>query len=128
MKHFATTKRLAVATLFTVISTTVIAEEPQLDGELDVITMYRTLNATTWDYYKWTWKENHDGMQLEQLIATDLSKGPRGTKENLFVAQAYIPPEHYRGELAKSWSLKKDPLRLEFKLRKGVYWAPKPGG
>jgi peptide/nickel transport system substrate-binding protein len=127
MKILATMTRIAATALLTAISSVAVADEPQLDGTVNVISVYRTLNATTWDYYKWTWKENHDGMQLDHLIAGDLAKGPRGSKENLFVAQAYIPPEHYRGELAESWALKKDPLRLEFKLRKGVYWPHKPG-
>ena len=114
MKNLAKITRVAATALVTAIGTTAVAEEPQLDGTVNVITVYRTLNATTWDYYKWTWKENHDGMQLDHLIAGDLAKGPRGSKENLFVAQAYIPPEHYRGELAENWALKKNPLRLEF--------------
>jgi peptide/nickel transport system substrate-binding protein len=102
-------------------------EEPQLGGNVNVITMYRTLDATTWDYHKWTWKMNHDGLHIDQLVAGDLSKGPRGTKENSFVASDYIPEEQYRGELAESWEVKQNPLRLVFKIRKGVHWPEKPG-
>ncbi len=127
MKIVATISRIALVASAMTINGTSVAEEPQLGGTVNVVTVFRTLNPTTWDYYKWTWKANHDGMHLDHLIAGDLSKGPRGSKENLFVAQAYIPPEHYRGELAESWSLKKNPLRLGFKLRKGVYWPDKPG-
>ena len=103
------------------------AEEPKLGGTVNVISVYRTLNVTTWDYFKWTWKQNHDGLQLDHLLAGDLMKGPRGSNENSFVAQAYIPPQHYRGELAESFELKKDPLRLVFNLRQGVYWPAKEG-
>ncbi|MBA1146950.1 ABC transporter substrate-binding protein [Ectothiorhodospiraceae bacterium WFHF3C12] len=103
------------------------AEEPQLGGELNIVTMYRTINPTTWDYQKWTWKANHDGNQMDHLIRGDLDKGPRGTDENSFVAQAYIPREHYEGDLAESWELKEDPLRLVFNIRKGVYWPAKEG-
>lgn len=117
----------AVAAALAASSGAMAQEEPQLGGTVNVITMYRTLDATTWDYQKWTWKENHDGLHVDHLIAGDLSKGPRGTNENSFVASDYIPEEHYRGELAESWELKKDPLRLVFNLRKGVYWPAKEG-
>ena len=127
MTNLTSMMRVAAIALPSVVGGIVLAAPPQLDGTVNVITVYRAINATTWDYYKWTWKENHDGMQLDHLIAGDPAKGPRGTKENLIVAQAYIPPEHYRGGLAESWTLKNNPLRLEFKLRKGVYWAAKPG-
>lgn len=99
-----------------------------LDGTVDVITMYRTLDPTTWDYHNWTWKENHDGLQLDHLIAGDVDKyGPRGTGVNPFIAADYIPREQYRGELATEWALKEDPLRIEFKLREDVYWPETPG-
>ena len=103
------------------------AEEPQTGGTVNVISYYRTINALTWDYQKWIWKENHDGLHLDQLFAGDLQKGPRGTNENDFVAQAYIPPEHLRGEIANSFELKTDPLQLIFKLRPGVFWPATPG-
>jgi peptide/nickel transport system substrate-binding protein len=104
-----------------------LAEGVQTDGTLNVITYYRTLDATTWDYMKWSWKGNHDGLQLDHLLAGDLQKGPRGTGDNSFVAQAYIPYEHLKGELAESWEVKEDPLRIEFKLREGVFWPAKEG-
>ncbi|HEX5514243.1 MAG TPA: ABC transporter substrate-binding protein, partial [Gammaproteobacteria bacterium] len=84
-------------------------------------------DAVTWDFMHWPWKQNHDGLQLTTLIAGDLSKGPGGSNENTFVASDYIPEAHYRGELAESWELKNDPLRLEFKLRKNVFWPAKEG-
>ena len=64
---------------------------------------------------------------MDQLIAGDLDLGPRGEGLNPFTAFDWIPPEHYRGELAESWSLEEDPLRLVFKLRQGIYWPDKPG-
>lgn len=118
----------AVAALLTAGASGALAqEEPQVGGTVNVITMYRTLDATTWDYMKWTWKENHDGLHLGQLIAGDLSKGPLGTGENNFTASDYIPEAHYNGEIAESWELKHDPLRLVFKIRKGIYWPAKEG-
>jgi peptide/nickel transport system substrate-binding protein len=119
---------LAAAALLTAGSSAALAQdEPQRNGTLNVITMYRTLDAVTWDYMHWPWKQNHDGLHLSTLIAGDLGKGPGGAKENEFTASDYIPEAHYRGELAKSWELKQDPLRLEFKLREDVYWPAKEG-
>lgn len=99
----------------------------QTDGTLNVITYYRTLNATTWDLLKWTWKGPHDGLHFDNLLAGDLSKGVRGGGSNTFVEQAYIPYEDLKGELAESWEVKQDPLRIEFKLREGVFWPGKEG-
>lgn len=118
---------LAIAALLAGPSTVLAEEDPQLGGTLNVITMYRTLDAVTWDMQKWSWKENHDGRHIDQLIVGDLSKGPTGANENQFTAPDYIPEEHYKGDLAESWELKQDPLRIEFKLREGVYWPEKPG-
>ncbi|HEX5515912.1 MAG TPA: ABC transporter substrate-binding protein, partial [Gammaproteobacteria bacterium] len=115
------------ALLGTASSVALAQQEPQLGGTLNVVTMYRTLDAVTWDFMHWPWKQNHDGLQLSTLIAGDLSKGPGGSNENTFVASDYIPEAHYRGELAESWELKQDPLRLEFKLRKNVFWPAKEG-
>ncbi len=102
-------------------------EDPKYGGTLNVATVYSAINALTWNAYNWSWKNNHDGLYLDHLIAGDLDKGPRGTNENSFVAQAWIPPEQSRGELAESWEVKQDPLRIVFNLRKGVYWPEKAG-
>ena len=37
------------------------------------------------------------------------------------------PPDSRGGELAESWEVKRDPLRLVFHLRKGIHWQEKPG-
>ncbi|MFT0141118.1 ABC transporter substrate-binding protein [Alcanivoracaceae bacterium MT1] len=105
------------------------AEEatPQLGGTVNISTMYRTLDATTWDLQNWTWKGNHDNLQLESLLRGDLQYGPRGKNENSFVEQAYIPYNQLEGSLAESWEVKEDPMRVIFHLRKGVQWQEVPG-
>ncbi len=125
---------VALGLLATGLAGTALAQEEaqqetptNTDGVVDVITMYRTLNPTTFDYHNWTWKENHDGLQLGQLIAGDLEFGPRGKDVNSFVASDFIPREHYGGELATSWEMKEDPLRLVFELREEVYWPATEG-
>lgn len=122
--NLAITAGLAAGTLGGVA---VAQEKPQTGGTLDVMTMYQTLDAVTWDTTKWNWKANHDMLFMDHLIMGDLEKGPRGTDEFDFVAQAYIPSEHYRGDLAESWEVKEDPLQIVFNLREGVYWPEKEG-
>ncbi|MBL4908071.1 MAG: ABC transporter substrate-binding protein [Sneathiella sp.] len=102
-------------------------EAPKYGGTLNVLTMYSMLNALGWNHKNWMWKSNHDGLNLDHLIAGDLDKGPRGTNEFEYRAQAYLPEKVWRGELAESWDVKQNPLRLEFKLRKGVFWPAKEG-
>src|SRR5690606_18731380 len=84
-------------------------------------------DATTWDLQNWTWKGNHDNLQLESLLRGDLQYGPRGKNENSFVEQAYIPYNQLEGSLAESWEVKEDPMRVIFHLRKGVQWQEVPG-
>ena len=56
------------------------AETPQTDGTVNVSTVYRTLDATTWDLQRWTWKGNHDNLQMESLLRGDLQYGAAATK------------------------------------------------
>jgi len=118
---------MAVGLAGTFSGTVAAQEAPQPGGTLNVISIYHTLDAVTWDTTKWNWKANHDMLFMDQLLMGDLDKGPRGSDENNFVAQAYIAPEHYRGDLAESWEVKEDPLRIVFNLREEVYWPAKEG-
>ncbi|WP_157933880.1 ABC transporter substrate-binding protein [Alloalcanivorax mobilis] len=104
-----------------------LAETPQTDGTVNVSTVYRTLDATTWDLQRWTWKGNHDNLQMESLLRGDLSFGPRGKDVNDFIEMDYIPYDQLEGSLAESWEVKQDPMRVIFHLRKGVYWQDVPG-
>jgi peptide/nickel transport system substrate-binding protein len=104
------------------------AEEPQYGGELRIITLNSAIPPMSWDNYDWNWKHAHDtGLFLEHLMVGDLQKGPRGTNEFDFHVEAWWPPNVRTGELAESWKIEKNPLRIVFKLRKGIYWQEKPG-
>lgn len=124
-----TRTHLMAAAIATALPLGALAEAPPDDagGMLNVATLYYTLDAVTWDTTMWNWKANHDMLYMDQLIMGDLKYGPRGSNNNDFVAQAFIPEQHYTGDLAESWAVKEDPLRIEFNLRKGVYWQAKEG-
>ncbi len=103
------------------------AQDVQLGGTINVSTIYRTLDPLSWDTERWSWKANHDHLQLESLLRGDLNRGPRGTNEWAFTAADYLPYEILQGSLAESFEVLQNPLRIEFKLRKGVYWQEVPG-
>ena len=87
-----------------------------------------TLSALSWDLADWNWKQNHDtGQFYEQLFAADLSKSKRNGGKHPFYADAWLPSDAIRGELAESWEWKDNPLRVEIKLRKGIMFPEKPG-
>ena len=102
-------------------------ETPQYGGTLNVGTVYVTLSALSWDSADWNWKFNHDsGMFYEQLFAADLDKSVRKGGKHLFRADAFLPSDAIRGELAESWEWV-DPLTLVVHLRHGVMFPDKPG-
>jgi peptide/nickel transport system substrate-binding protein len=104
------------------------AEEPKYGGSLEIGTVYITLSALSFDPADWNWKLNHDtGNYLEQLFAADLSKSVKNGGKFPFYADAWLPSDAIRGELAEKWEWKKDPLRIEVKLREGVMFPDKPG-
>ena len=87
-----------------------------------------TLSALSWDLADWNWKQNHDaGLFYEHLFAADLSKSKRNGGKHPFYADAWLPSDAIRGELAESWEWKDNPLRIEIKLRKGIMFPEKPG-
>ena len=103
-------------------------EKPQYGGTLEVVTVYPTLSALSFDPADWNWKLNHDtGNYLEQLFAADLSKSVRKGGKHRFYADAYLPSDAIRGELAESWEWKESPLRIEIKLRKRIMFPEKQG-
>ena len=97
------------------------AEAPKYGGTLNIATIYYTISALTWDPADWNWKANHDtGQYFEQLFAADLTKSRKYGGKHPFVADAYLPLDAIRGELAESWKWSENPLRLEVKLRQGA--------
>ena len=103
------------------------AEPPQYGGELNIGTVYVTLSPLSWDSQDWNWKSNHDtSMVREQLFAADLDLSVKKGGPYRFVADAYLPRDAIRGELAESWRWLDD-LTVEVKLRKGVIIPAKPG-
>jgi peptide/nickel transport system substrate-binding protein len=103
-------------------------EKPLYGGALEIGTVYVTLSALSWDPADWNWKLNHDtGQFYEQLFAADLTKSRRHKGKHPFYADAWLPSDAIRGELAESWEWKENPLRVEIKLRKGIMFPEKPG-
>ena len=101
---------------------------PQYGGTLDIGTVFVTLNPLSWDPYDWNWKLNHDtGMYLEQLFAADLDKSVRKGGKYPFHADAWLPTDAIRGELAESWEWSEDPLAVAIHLRHGIMFPDKPG-
>ena len=54
-------------------------------------------------------------------------RAKRNGGKHPFYADAWLPSDAIRGELAESWEWKENPLRVEIKLRKGVMFPEKPG-
>lgn len=103
-------------------------EKPQYGGTLNIGLVYLTLAPLSFDPADWTWKLQQDtGLFYESLMAADLSKAQRNGGKHAFRADAWLPSDGIRGELAESWEMKDNPLRVEFKLRKGVMFPEKPG-
>ena len=132
MKKFRTAllaaASIAATLAFTSPGSAQSEQPPKPGGTLEVGTVYVTLSALSWDNADWNWKHNHDtGAVYEQLFAADLSKSKRLGGKHPFYADAWLPTDAIRGELAESWEWKKDPLRMEIKLRKGVMFPEKPG-
>ncbi|MYE83591.1 MAG: ABC transporter substrate-binding protein [Gammaproteobacteria bacterium] len=104
-----------------------VDERPRYGGELDVGTVYVTLSALSWDPVDWAWKSNHDyGMVREQLFAGDLDKSIRKGGHYPFVAEAYLPSDVLRGELAERWDWE-DEGTLVVRLRAGARFTGKAG-
>src|SRR5437763_1633714 len=60
-------------------------EPPKYGGTVEIVTVYATISALSWDNYDYNWKHNHDtGEVYEQLFAADVSQArSRGGKATL---------------------------------------------
>lgn len=129
MKTFSTRWRAsALAAALALAPAAAFAQgKPQYGGELRLGTVYVGISALSWDPADYNWKINHDaGGQYETLWAGDLSKSVKNGGKHRFVADAWLPSDAIRGELAETWKWI-DPLKLEVKLRKGIMYPEKPG-
>lgn len=103
-------------------------EMPQYGATLTTSTVHPTISVQTWDPADWNWKNAQDtGPFYEGLLSADLTRAKRLGGKYAFVADAWIPTDAVRGELAESWEWKENPMRLEVRLRKGVRFPEKPG-
>lgn len=119
---------VAIFTLMVGFSIPAQAEEPQYGGKLRIYPVYPSIPPITWDSFDWHWKYPQDtALVYESLLMGDLQKGPRGTNEFDFKGDAWIPPGVTRGEIVETWEELQNPLRVEFHLRKGIYWMEKKG-
>ena len=100
---------------------------PQYGGELNIGTVFATLNALSWNAADWPWKHNHDtGAVYEQLFVADLEKSLRRGGEYPFFQASFISEDALTGELAERWEWE-SPLTLVVHLRRGVHFPDKPG-
>lgn len=118
-KKLSVVSSLAIA--LAVLSAPASAEDiPKHGGTLEVGTVYATLSPLTWNPYDWQWKVNHDtGMVYDLLLAADLSKAKRNGGPHSFTADAWVPGDAVRGDLAESYEVRENPLSVVFRLRKG---------
>jgi peptide/nickel transport system substrate-binding protein len=123
-----TTKLLATVAALAATAALAQPAKPQYGGELNIGNVFVTVSPMSADTGDWAWKHAQDtGLAYEQLFAADLSKSKRNGGPYPFTADAWLPPDALRGELAEKWELKQNPLRVEVTLRKGVMFPAKPG-
>ncbi len=128
VRRSAVASALGISLAVGAASTAIAQEKPQYGGTLEITSVNRHLSVLTWDPADWNWKNNHDNGQLyEQLFSADLTKARRRGGKHPFYADAWVPSDAIRGELAETWEWKKDPLRVEIKLRKGIMFPEKAG-
>ena len=124
------TARLVCAALVTTAASAMAQprpEAPQYGGTLTTSTVHPTVSVQTWDPADWNWKNAQDtGPFYEGLLSADLTRAKRLGGKHAFVADAWIPTDAVRGELAESWEWKENPMRLEVKLRNGVRFPESP--
>ena len=128
LRAIAAAGAMAVGSAGLVSTAQAQAEKPSYGGTLNIGSQYVTLSPLSWEVADWAWKFGNDtGLGYEQLFAGDLNKSIRKGGKHAFVADAWLPSDAIRGELAETWKWLDNPLRVEVKLRKGVMFPDKPG-
>ena len=87
-------KPLIIGAALALLATGAIAqtEAPKYGGKLEIVTVYPTLSALSWDTADWNWKQNHDmGQVYEQLFVADLSKSKKNGGPYTFIPDAWLP-------------------------------------
>ncbi|HEY91764.1 MAG TPA: ABC transporter substrate-binding protein [Dehalococcoidia bacterium] len=106
-------------------------DEPIYGGTLTVITLLPNYGPLSWDPTDGVWMAGFTcGKYWEHLLTGDFEKyGPRGTNEFAFQDNEWIPYQFLTGAIAESWEVvtDTDPMKLVFNIRKGIYFADKPG-
>jgi len=118
----------AMAMAATGVAAQANVEKPRYGGSLEIGTVYVTLSALSWDPADFNWKHNHDtGLFYEQLFSGDHSKSVKAGGQFNYIPDAWLPSDAVRGELIEKWEWKQDPLRVEMKVRRGIFFPEKPG-
>ncbi|MCR5883881.1 ABC transporter substrate-binding protein [Rhizobacter sp. J219] len=123
-------RAIALPAALAVAATSAFAQagKPQYGGQLNIGNVYVTVSPLSPDNADWPWKHNQDtGLVYEQLFAADLTKARRNGGKYPFISDAWLPTDSLRGELAESWKMEQNPLRVVVKLRRGVMFPAKPG-
>ena len=124
----ANLRQLTVVALLAAGSSLALAQAPQYGGTLNIGHTAVTISPLSWDPADWTWKYNQDtGLATETLFAADLSKSQGRGGKHRFIADAWLPSDAIRGELAENWKWSDNPLRLDINLRKGVMFPARAG-
>jgi peptide/nickel transport system substrate-binding protein len=103
--------------------------ELQRGGTLTVSTTHaQSADPPSWDPNQGGFGNSHAvmGQFLASLMTGDITKGQTGTKEHFFDSR-WIARDYVRGNLAESWEVQQNPLRIVVKIRPGIYWNEVPG-
>ena len=105
------------------------AEKPQYGGTLEIGTVYVDAVGAVLG----SGRLELEAQPRHRACSTSSCSPPispsrvRNGGKHPFYADAWLPSDAMRGELAESWEWKENPLRVEIKLRKGIMFPEKPG-
>jgi len=100
--------------------------EAAICGTLEIGTVYVTLSALSFDRPTGTEAHHDTGNYLERCSPPTSRSEENGGKYP-FYADAYLPSDAIRGELAESWEWKKGPAARRGALRRGIMFPRKTG-